>query len=357
MTIGMFMVTTATGIPELVVWRIATGLGIGGLLAAINAVAAEFSNAKRRHLCVSIMAIGYPIGGVLGGLIVQRLLQGRDWHSIFYFGASITAAFIPLVALFVPESVHWLVRKQPLGALEKINRTMIRIGHAGIDALPAIPVEVRKRSVADIFKPGLLAITVIVSIAYFFHVITFYFIIKWIPKIVTDMGFTPSAGAGVLVWTNVGGALGGAVLGLLTLRVGVKPLTIAVMILSTVLVMLFGRTPPNLAQLSWACACAGFCTNAGIVGMYAIFAQAFPTHVRASGTGFAVGFGRGGSMLAPPLAGFLFVHGVGLPAVATIMALGSLAAAGILSMLRLKPDRAELDVSQERVPMQSAPSV
>src|SRR5262249_48725887 len=67
MTAGMFMVTTVRQIPELELWRFITGLGIGGLLAADNAVAAEFSNARRRSLCVSVMAIGYPVGAVLGG--------------------------------------------------------------------------------------------------------------------------------------------------------------------------------------------------------------------------------------------------------------------------------------------------
>jgi MFS family permease len=111
------------------------------------------------------------------------------------------------------------------------------------------------------------------------------------------------------------------------------------MVLSTVMVALFGRTPPDLQRLSLICAAAGFCTNAAIVGMYAIIAQAFPTHVRASGTGFAIGIGRGGSVLAPIIAGFLFTAGWPLPAVALTMAFGSLVAAGILSFLKLETDQ------------------
>jgi len=53
---------------DLSVYRVFTGLGIGGMLAAINAVAAEFSNDRRRSLNVSLMAIGYPIGAVIGAL-------------------------------------------------------------------------------------------------------------------------------------------------------------------------------------------------------------------------------------------------------------------------------------------------
>lgn len=349
MAFGMLMATTVRGIFDLCLWRIITGLGIGGMLAATNAAAAEFSNAKRRHLCVSLMVIGYPIGAVIGGIFTAQLLQSYTWRSVFYFGASVTAASIPLVYFLVPESVHWLARKQPAGALEKINRTFQRMGHAVVTALPAISAEVRKRSAGDIFSPALIATTLLVTAAYFFHITTFYYILKWVPKIVVDMGFAASSAAGVLVWANVGGATGGAVLGFMTQKFSVRALTIAVLLLSTVMVVIFGRTPADLDRLSMICAVAGFCTNAGIVGLYAILAQVFPTHARASGTGFAIGVGRGGSVLAPILAGFLFNDGFGLPLVSVVMALGSLVAAGLLLLLKLKPDRDESSQADEPI--------
>ena len=336
MTVGMLMATTVRGLVDLSIWRVITGLGIGGMLASINAVAAEFSNTHRRALSVSLMSIGYPVGAVLGGLVVAQLLRvNSDWRPIFYFGASVTAVLIPVVYFVIPESVHWLARKQPVGALEKINSALRRMGHATVNALPEISASVRSRSIAEIFQPELVAITTIVTLAYFFHITTFYFIVKWIPKIVVDMGFAQSSAAGVLVWTNVGGATGGAVFGLLTLRFGLKPLTIVLLVLSTVMVTLFGRSPADLDRLGLICAMAGFCTNAGIVGLYAIIAQVFPTQVRAFGTGFTVGVGRGGSVLAPIIAGFLFNAGYALPTVAMTMAAGSLLAACVLIMLKL----------------------
>lgn len=350
MAIGMFMATTVKGIYDLCFWRILTGLGIGGLLAAINAVAAEFSNARRKHLCVSIMAIGYPVGAVVGGIIAAELLESYTWRSVFYFGAAVTAAFIPLVLIFVPESVHWLARKQPANALEKINSTLKRMGHAAVSALPAIAADVRKRSVTDIFAPGLIVTTILVAAGYFFHITTFYYTLKWIPKIVVDMGFAASSAAGVLVWANVGGALGGAVLGLLTQKFSVKALTIGAMLLSTVGVILFGHAPADLDKLALAVAFAGFFSNGAIVGMYAIFAQAFPTHVRASGTGFGIGVGRGGSVLAPIIAGFLFQSGAGIAAVSFWMAMGSLAAAIIISFLKLKPESPKSEAEGEQQP-------
>jgi len=339
MAVGMLMATTVTSLVQLSIWRIVTGLGIGGMLAAINAVAAEFSNAQRRHFSVSLMSIGYPVGAVVGGIVAAQLLRGNDWRAVFYFGAAVTAALIPVVYFVVPESVHWLARRQPPGALETVNRALTRMGHAAATTLPTIPTEDRKRSIADIFAPGLVATTAIVTLAYFLHITTFYFIVKWVPKIVVDMGFAASSAAGVLVWTNVGGATGGTVFGILTQRYGVKALTIGVLLLSTVAVTVFGAAPADLQRLSLICAVAGFCTNAGIVGLYAIIAQAYPTHVRAFGTGFTIGVGRGGSVLAPILAGFLFTGGFSLVTVAFTMALGSLLAAGVLVLLRLESDR------------------
>lgn len=351
MTVGMFMVTTVSTIAGLAIWRVITGLGIGGMLAAINAVAAEFSNAKRKHLSVSLMTIGYPIGAVVGGTIAAQLLKIYDWRAVFYLGTVMTASCIPLVYFLVPESVHWLAQKRPAGALESINSTLRRMRHSALQALPEILPEERKRSLAGIFSPGLIATTLIVTLAYFFHITTFYFILKWVPKIVVDMGFEASSAVGVLVWANVGGALGGALFGFLTLRYNVKALTIGVLLMSTVMVSVFGLSPDNLAMLSLVSGAAGFFTNAGVVGLYALFAHSYPTHVRASGTGFSIGLGRGGAMLSPVLAGFLFQGGMSLPAVSMILATGSLLGVGALIFLKVEPTGHELNEAARTVPL------
>ncbi len=159
MAVGMMGATTATTLVSLSIWRIVTGLGIGGMLAAINAVAAEFSNNRRKHLSVSLMSIGYPLGAVFGGLVAAQLLKGNDWRSVFYFGAAVTASLIPVVWFIVPESVHWLARKQPAGALEKLNAALTRMGHQAVSALPVIKEGPRSGSVTDIFAPGMVATT------------------------------------------------------------------------------------------------------------------------------------------------------------------------------------------------------
>ncbi len=336
MATGMLMATQAKNVYVLSVWRVVTGFGIGGLLASINAVAAEFANGRRRALSVSLMAIGYPLGAVAGGSIAAVLLKHGDWRSVFWFGAAATAFYIPLVYFLVPESIDWLCQRQPVKALVDVNRTLIRMGHAPVDTLPVVTPRARNMSMADLFSPQLVKITLLMSCAYFLHVVSFYFIVKWVPKIVVDLGYTVPAAAGVLVWLNVGGATGGAALGLLSLRYSLKALTMGVLAMSTVMLAVFGHGQPDLAHVTLVCAIAGFFTNAGIVGLYGILAQVFPTNLRASGTGFAVGTGRAGSVLAPIIAGFLFRDGYSLQFVGIAMGIGSLAGAVALGFVPFK---------------------
>jgi len=335
MTLGMAMATTAHSVFDLSLWRVITGLGIGGMLASLNAIASEFANARRRDLCVSLMAIGYPLGAIVGGSIAALLLARSEWRSVFAFGAVVSALLLPLVLWWVPESVVWLCQRQPARALQRVNHSLKRLGYAGILSLPVLVERPARIGRGGIFRPELILTTLLVTLAYALHVTTFYFIVKWIPKIVVDMGFTASTAAGVLVWANVGGATGGAVLGVLTHRIGLKALTVTWLLASTAMVTLFGHAHADLAQLSLVCALAGFCTNGGIVGLYAILARVYPTDARAAGTGFAIGIGRSGAVLAPITAGYLFQAEWGLQAVALTMGAGSLLAALAVALLRV----------------------
>jgi benzoate transport len=340
MTAGMFLAMTATGVKPLSVFRFLTGIGIGGVLAATNAVAAEFANERRRNLCVTLMATGYPLGAVGGGIIATHLLGGGDWRSVFAFGGCATAACIPLVWFLLPESISYLVQRQPARALERINATLIEFGHRAIGTLPAVTTAPRQGSWLQLFAPGLARTTTLLTLAYFAHIMTFYFMLKWIPKIVVDMGFEPASAGSVLVWTNVGGATGALVFSALTQRVGLKRLVIIAFVFTTVMVNFFGRARADLHQLALFAAVAGFFCNAAIVGLYAMFAQSFATAIRASGTGFVIGVGRGGAALGPIAAGYLFDAGASLPAVATSLALGSLFAAAAILFLRYDEGRA-----------------
>jgi predicted MFS family arabinose efflux permease len=336
MSAGMFLAATAGSVEVLSAYRFVTGIGIGGMLAAINAMAAEFANLKYRNLCVIIMATGYPIGVIAGGSIASILLASYDWRSVFLFGSVATALFFPLVWMLLPESLEYLCDQKPRNALLRVNRTLARMGHAAVAALPVdARVAGHPRAVfTQLFSKRLARITVLLTTAYFCHIMTFYFILKWIPKIVVDMGFDASSAGGVLVWANVGGAAGSVVLALLTQRLPVRTLVIGAFVGAAVMVAVFGQGQADLTQLALIAGLAGMFTNSAIVGLYALFAESFPTAVRAGGTGFVIGLGRGGAALGPVVAGFMFQADLGLDSVALVMAGGSLLAAVALLGLR-----------------------
>jgi benzoate transport len=334
MTIGMLLSATADSITALAVWRVITGLGIGGMLASINAMVAEYANDARRDFCVGLMAIGYPIGGVLGGMASAWLLGQFDWRSVFVFGGVVSVVILLAVWWRLPESVEFLVTKRPAGALDHINTILRRMQRPTISELPARARGAEQVSVWKAFDSALIARTALICTAYFLYMLTCYYTLGWIPSIVAALGFSPSIGAEVSVWTNLGGIIGGALLGYLARHVGLKALASGAMIATAVALAVFGHTEPDLVALKSVAFVLGFFLFASAVGLYATFVRVFPTHVRATGTGLAIGLGRFGGMLGPALGGWLMGIGTSRPSVATLMALGAALGGFALWLLR-----------------------
>lgn len=334
MTLGMFLAGLANGIYFLMFVRFVTGLGIGGMLASINAMVAEYANKKSKNLCVMLMAAGFPIGAIVGGSVVSELLNHFDWRSVFIFGGFITGLALFLVYFFLPESISYLITKRPENALQKINYALARMGHPQVERLPDRDQERLHGGLKSLLGPNLIKVTIMLTVCYFFFIMAFYYFIKWIPKLVVDMGFEPSTAGSVLVLTNVGGALGALLTGLMALKVKLKNLIVVIMLFGAGMLVVFGTGQNDLVKLSFICAATGCFINAGIVGLYALFVDYFPPAVRASGTGFVIGVGRGGAAFGPIAAGFLFTAGFGLLQVSIVMAISILFAALTLALLQ-----------------------
>ncbi|NVK57456.1 MAG: MFS transporter [Alteromonadaceae bacterium] len=327
MTIGMNASAFADSLNFLLVFRFLTGLGVGGMLASTNALVAEFANAKYRNLAVILMATGYPIGAIVGGSISTELLELYNWKAIFVFGGAVTGAFLVICWFLLPESIDFLISRQPKNALQRINKVLQQIGHHAIASLPVKTKQQKASGFKTLLANNLRLITALLVVAYFAQIMTFYYILKWIPKIVVDIGFAPSSAGTVLVWANVGGAVGSLIFGVIASRFRLRPLLIVIMLCAFAMVMVFGLGPQTLLHLSIISAVTGFFTNSAVVGLYALMAQSFPAEVRASGTGVVIGIGRGGAALGPIVAGYLFQSGQGLFNVSVAMGLGAVVAA------------------------------
>jgi MFS family permease len=337
MATGMLLAALSTSVLSLAMVRLLTGLGIGGMLACISAIAADSANARRRTMAVAIVAAGYPLGAVIGGTLSSSLLVAGGWRDVFFLGAGLSALFIPIAFALLPESLDGILhRNNGEVRLARVNRTLRMLGHSAVEQIKVI-ANPEKPRIAALFEPSLRAVTLLLIAAYFLHMMTFYFMLKWIPKIVADLGVPASQAAFVLVWTNIGAAVGSLIFSLCSARWSLRPLMITALFSSAVFLVVFGFSGSELSRLSWAAAAAGFATNATIVGLYALIATAYPASLRAGGIGLVIGVGRGGAALGPILGGILFSAGLERGPVTMIMACGSLLAIiAIAYLLRTK---------------------
>ncbi len=342
MAIGMYMAHDAHAVTPLTIWRLITGLGIGGMLAATNAVTAESTNKASRSVAIALYVIGYPLGAVVGGFVAQGwLLVEYDWRAVFLFGAIVTAALIPVIWLLVPETPAFFAATRPEGAVAKINRSLKAFNKPAITELPAISPTAAKPKLTDILSnPRLRPVTLLLAFGYMFHTITFYYILKWAVQIVHDFppGYSQPDAASVLTYANIGGAVGGFLFGFLMKKWSIKWPTILMLLLGSAAVVSFGMGRESLEGWRWATIATGFFTNAAIAGYYGAFALGFPAYARATGTGFVLGIGRLGAASAPILAGDLFkVFGNDqLLTVSMIMAIGSILSAVLLWLLPVR---------------------
>lgn len=334
MTLGMAAALYANDVMTLSVVRFLTGIGIGGMISSTSAMVAEFSNDRRRGLNMVLNIAGYSVGAISGGLVASALLDMTgDWRSVFMLGTAATAAMIPLVVFFLPESIESMIARRPAGALESLNKTLRKLGHAPVDTLPPLPEQVVKPSIGSLFSQNYARVTILLTAAYFAQILFFYYIQKWIPKIVVDLGFDAAEAGRVLVAANVGNLAGALIIGLASQRFNLRPLVASAMLAGFLAIGTFGLAGPDLTRLSITAAVAAFFVNAGVVGMYPIFAQTYPAALRASGTGFVIGVGRGGSALGPVVAGALFAGGNSLLIVSLAMGVGGLIAATMICLL------------------------
>lgn len=339
MALGMFGASMAVTIPTLALARLLTGLGIGGMLSSTSAMVAEVSNTRRRNLNLALNIAGYSAGAILGGSVASLLLaRTGDWRTVFQFGCIATLVALPLAIFLLPESIESLLARRPPGALERINRILKIFARAPLAALPPTEAPPIKAPIAALFTQGHATPTILLTITYFAQIMFFYYIQKWVPKIIVDMGHTASQAVDVLVTANVGCLIGACAIGVLAQRFRVIPLIVGAMVLSFAGIVVFGTGKWDLQQMAVICAVTGLFTNAAVVGLYPVMARTFPAALRASGIGFAIGVGRGGSALGPPLAGVLFDKGYNLLAVSTLMGSGALVAAvTVIILWRVTP--------------------
>lgn len=331
MSVGMVMSAAATGVTSLSAGRIVTGLGVGALVPCISALTAEYCNQHYKDFGVIIMAIGFPVGGLVGGQVAALLLHHFDWHAVFVAGALASGAMTLLALWLVPESIEYLLLRKPVRGLERVNAILSRLRQPLVRVLPASDANAKSPSVLDIFiRPALLAIAIIFTFAYGLHGATLYYTLNWIPKIVVDLGLSQPQGAAVAGWCSGGGILGSVLAAWLATRMQIRLLTVAALFGTSLSLVLFAHMPGEFAALTCNSLLVGAFLYGAQVSLYALMTRSFPVHVRATGVGFVTGAGRLGGIISPLLSGHLLQLGLPYSEVSNFMALGSALSAVVL---------------------------
>ncbi|MCQ1946165.1 MFS transporter [Arthrobacter sp. zg-Y1171] len=308
---GMLASYFAPNYGVLLILRLLTGVAIGTLQSTISVFASEFSNAKRRSTALSLVSIGQPIGGVLGGLISGVLISQYGWRSAFLFGAVVTLLMIPLVMKVFPESVDYLLTRRPAGALERVNRSLRAIRQPAVDELPeSVAVEQNKSRFADVLTGYNARRTILLAMAYFVLMASFYFANSWTPRLIAESGFTAQDGINAGVLFSVGAIVGGVLLGLLGARFPMRRVLAVFFVIGAATFVVFANsTNGSLGWALFAAALVGFGSNAPIAGMLAISPTYYTSEVRGTALGLVIGMGRIGAIISPILAGTLMDGG------------------------------------------------
>ena len=291
---------------QLCVMRFITGIGIGGMIASINTITAEFSSLNRRDFCVSLVQSGNPVGGVLGGIASVYLLSQFGWRVTFLTVGLVSFSLIPLIWWKLPESVSFLTKVQPRNALVRANRVLAQMGQTALAALPEKTAAASKKlPVGELFNRDNLGKTLLFWLAFFSVMYSFYFTMSWTPKLLVQAGLSVSEGISGSIVLNLGGLIGAPLLGFFAAKYGLQRLILIYALATCLLMIAFGNLT-NLFTLALLVATfLGFFLFGSIVGLYALAPHVYGVELRSTGIGFAIGVGRIGAVLAPFLAGYL----------------------------------------------------
>jgi len=244
------------------------------------------------------------------------IMPDYGWRGMFWFGGAATLTMGLVAWLLIPESLKYLFVKRPANALQRVNRILAKLKKDQILALPELAGrEERSRQglVATIRK--LLAaehrgVTLTLWAAFFLSFTTLYFLMSWIPKLMEDSGFDKQVGRQAFLLFNLGGVIGVYFMGFLSTRYKLTNVVFVMLSASAVGMVIFAALPGTLDVLMPVIFLIGLLQQGGFTGLYGAAVKSYPTNMRSTGIGWAIGLGRSGAVAGPAIAGYLIAAGL-----------------------------------------------
>jgi AAHS family 4-hydroxybenzoate transporter-like MFS transporter len=304
--IGTFATAFVGDVNTLLAIRFLTGLGLGGAMPNAVAMTSEFSPHRRRSTMVMIMFCGFSVGAALGGLLAAALIPHFGWRSVFIVGGAAPLLLAPILAWRLPESVRFLALSGRAPA--RIAELLGFINPKAVFA-PATQFVVHEPALAGLpvlhlFRDGRTLVTLLLWVVFFMSLLDLYFLSNWLPTVLNDLGASVSSAAVIGSMLQVGGVVGTFALGSIIDRFSFRALTL-VYFVAVFAVGAIGQLGHSVVLVTTAIFIAGFCIVGGQIAANALAAGFYPTSVRSTGIGWALGIGRVGSIVGPLVGGAL----------------------------------------------------
>jgi MFS family permease len=280
-TIVIFAVFTglcalAQGYWDLLAYRTAAGIGLGGEFGIGMAMVAEAWPASKRARASSYVGMGWQMGVLAAALLTPALLPIIGWRGMFALGM-----FPAVVAYFIRKDLH-----EPEVFVERAKQPP----QSSSLRLLVADAETTRASL------GMVILCTVQNFGY-------YGVMIWLPSYLgSRFGFGLSQSAAWTAVTIVGMALGMYAFGNVADRVGRKPAFLGYMIGAAVMVVVYSRlTDP--ATLLVGGAVMGFFVNGMLGGYGALMSELYPTAARATAQNVLFNVGRAIGGFGPVVVG------------------------------------------------------
>lgn len=285
---------------HLVFWRFVTGLGLGASIPNGTALTSEYMPARRRAALVTLMFCNMAVGAFVAGFTAPAIIEEWGWRGIFVVGGVLPLAVSLILFLFAPESVRFLLARDPDDA--RIRRILLQIA-PGTNAAFVRSEEqsVKRYSVLALFAPEYRLRTLLIWCAFILNLFVLYTLISWIPTLLRAAGWAAanaSRGVGII---NAGGVVAGLVISAFVDRNKTLPAMLLAYIGVAVSLALFMFLPSG-ASWWFLLAAIGGGTSGAQMTLNSLAAEIYPPVIRATGVGWATSIGRVGAALAPLVA-------------------------------------------------------
>jgi MFS transporter, AAHS family, 4-hydroxybenzoate transporter len=304
--IGTLATAFIHDVNSLLTIRFLTGLGLGGAMPNVVAMTSEFNPRRRRATMVMIMFCGFSVGAALGGFLAAGLIPHFGWRSVFVVGGIVPLLLVPVLALRLPESVRFLVLtgRAPDQVAQLLGWINPKASLSAATRFVVHEPELAGIPVLHLFRGGRTLATLLLWVVFFMSLLDLYFLSNWLPTVLNDLGASVSAAAAIGSMLQVGGIVGTFALGSIIDRFSFRALAL-VYFVAVFAVGAIGHVGYSAILVTLAIFVAGFCIVGGQIAANALAAAFYPTAVRATGVGWALGIGRIGSIVGPLVGGVL----------------------------------------------------